>query len=370
MHRLGMLFILMLFFGTIAPASAQQYRSPSRNFHSLWWVFHRNYPFFRVRKVNWIKTYRKYNAKINRRTSRKRLYCLLSEMLDQLKDGHVSLHSYEFDKDDCRSYKVRKEPSLDWDELGSQIADYQLDNEEDYLDGSIRWGRLKKDKRVGYIQINELEDLDNCGALRKLQRSSSKDDSFSCDSLSNEEAAGLAMKYILRDMKGTTGLILDLRLNGGGEDDAALAMLQHFNNKRRLAFTKQELDFGRLKSPERYYIEPKAKPYSKPVMVLISKQTQSAAEVMALAARQVPTMTLIGSRTQGILSNLSWAFLPIGWWYTYSDETYYSPYGKVYEKVGIPPNVRIKYPRDLRKLYKALNSRKDKAIDKALLLLK
>ncbi len=379
-----LLLLLMLLLGTTSVATAQSDNDPARNFRYLWWVLRLNYPFFQVRNVSWNKTYRKYRAKINKNTSEKELYCLLTDMIGQMGDGHVSLNAYDYDRVDCPSYSPAKEAKLDWDELGSQIATRQLTNEQDYLDGTIRWGRLKEDPRIGYIQINELEDLDNCPALRALHSSTSDDDddsdddeddeddeetTFSCDTISNEEAASMVMASILKGMKNTKGIILDLRLNSGGEDEAALAMLSHFNTKRRLAFIKQELDYGRLRPKKRAYIEAFKQPYTKKVMLLTSRQTQSAAEIMALAARQIPTIQLVGSRTQGILSNLSWGYLPIGWWYTYSDETYYSPKGKVYEKVGIPPHHSIAYPRKPKALYRALNRRNDIAIRKAIQLI-
>lgn len=75
----------------------------------------------------------------------------------------------------------------------------------------------------------------------------------------------------------------------------------------------------------------------KPVYVLTSPFTQSAGEVFALAASAIPTVTLLGEPTQGILSDNLFHRLPSGWEVSLSNEVYETLDGRCFESVGVPP---------------------------------
>lgn len=85
-------------------------------------------------------------------------------------------------------------------------------------------------------------------------------------------------------------------------------------------------------------------------------------------------VTIIGSRTQGILSDMYESRLPNGWEVSLSNEIYFCAKGKVYELVGVPPHIHIDYPIAkpkalLQRLQKGLKSG-DEAIERVLRLLR
>ena len=42
---------------------------PETNFEQLWKTFHRSYPFFALRNVDWIMQYETYRPKVTRKTA-------------------------------------------------------------------------------------------------------------------------------------------------------------------------------------------------------------------------------------------------------------------------------------------------------------
>ena len=66
-------------------------RDPETNFEQLWKTFHRRYPFFTLRNVDWMRQYETYRPKVTRKTSDDELFDIVSQMLAPLNDGHVEL---------------------------------------------------------------------------------------------------------------------------------------------------------------------------------------------------------------------------------------------------------------------------------------
>jgi C-terminal processing protease CtpA/Prc len=75
--------------------------------------------------------------------------------------------------------------------------------------------------------------------------------------------------------------------------------------------------------------------------VLTSAFTLSAGEVFALAASAIPTVTLLGEPTQGILSDNLFHRLPSGWEISLSNEVYETLDGRCFESVGVPPAMAL-----------------------------
>ena len=63
--------------------------------------------------------------------------------------------------------------------------------------------------------------------------------------------------------------------------------------------------------------------------------------MFALAASAIPTVTLLGEPTQGILSDNLFHRLPAGWEISLSNEVYETLDGRCFESVGVPPAVAL-----------------------------
>ena len=168
------------------------------------------------------------------------------------------------------------------------------------------------------------------------------------------EVAGVrkAMERAMADLKSADRIILDIRFNGGGQDAVSFEILRHFNNQKR------KVALERLKGPagfspmQELWLETSKTPFVKPVYLLISPQTGSAAETMALASQSLPHFRRIGSNTSGALSTTLEKELPNGWSFALSNEHFMDTSGVLYENKGIPADYELDYPRDRQAFFR------------------
>lgn len=109
-------------------------------------------------------------------------------------------------------------------------------------------------------------------------------------------------------------------------------------------FSKKAKFLEGFTEPQNFSINPADKTYNKPVFLLTSHQTASAAEIFTLGSMKIKNITRVGSNTKGIFSDVLEKKLPNGWTLNISNEVYQSDEGICYENVGIPPNKEINYP--------------------------
>lgn len=159
-------------------------------------------------------------------------------------------------------------------------------------------------------------------------------------------------------------LILDLRDNGGGIVNEALAIADMFTNKGdKLLITKD-------KSGEEIITYAKTeKEIDLPVIILINENTASASEILAGALKDNGVAKTVGTTTygKGLIQELLKLEDESGLKLTTSE--YYTPNKNTINKVGIVPDVEI----ELEDKYKNLISipkDKDTQLNKAIELLK
>lgn len=151
-----------------------------------------------------------------------------------------------------------------------------------------------------------------------------------------------ALDEAMSDLQNTTGLIIDVRRNLGGEDYLALAIASRFTDQEVVAYQKQA-GLGDNKTPLREVtIAPRGDiQYLNPIVLLTSQTTVSAGEVFTMSMANLPHVTLIGEPTQGSLSDALGKVLPIGVPFSLSNETYLTPDGQWFEGQGIPVDVEV-----------------------------
>lgn len=144
----------------------------------------------------------------------------------------------------------------------------------------------------------------------------------------------------LNDLQDSDGLILDIRQNTGGSDFISLAIAGHFTDTEYLGYKKQAR-LGNDRTPiTNVMITPRGNtPYLKPVILLTSNVTSSAAEVFTLAMKELPHVYSMGEATQGSLSDSLDKTLPNGTSFSLSNEIYLSADENWYEGPGIPADI-------------------------------
>lgn len=360
--------------------------TPLQNFDSLWHTMREHYAFFDERGIDWDAVRARYRPRIRDDMGDAELFRLLHEMLAQIGDGHVRIEPPDELRAtlDADAAKPAPEAGPSRFELGQQakeaIVRRYVNAPRQYNAGAVRWGVI--DGNVGYVQINHMLMLADYGVDPSLGMRAFFDAYF-------EAAEGRPYQYrdevlaaraltarIVGELKGTRAVILDLRFNGGGKDGAALEFLRPFVREPVAAFTKKAREGEGFGARQPVVLEPVSPRHGGRLFVLTSAQTASAAEILVLASRRIPGSVRVGDTTEGIFSDTLDKTLPNGWAYTLSNEVYETPAGEVFEGVGIPPDIRIRWPREPSALYRTLRDdanapeRGDAAIEAVLALLR
>ncbi|WP_435578476.1 S41 family peptidase [Gilvibacter sp.] len=96
---------------------------------------------------------------------------------------------------------------------------------------------------------------------------------------------------------------------------------------------------GALTPENKVYLHAGERQSTLPVYLLISPESASATEIMTLTSLEIPSVTRIGDRTEGVFSDIFDREMPNGMEFGLSNEVYYSMKGENYEGLGIPADV-------------------------------
>jgi carboxyl-terminal processing protease len=129
--------------------------------------------------------------------------------------------------------------------------------------------------------------------------------------------------------------VVDLRANGGGYRDAAVAIASHF--VQGTIFTTQE----RTGKPAAFVAKAGIAALGAPLAVLVDGDTASAAEIVAGAIQDDKAGTLVGTRTFGKGLVQETFALPDGGAIKLTTARYLTPAGRDIDKVGITPDIAI-----------------------------
>jgi len=177
-----------------------------------------------------------------------------------------------------------------------------------------------RSRKFGYIRILELEGI-------------------------KKRSLTVALNKIARDFRSLKGIIIDIRDNPSGEDSIAITIINRFCDHKRVAFHREtksgpgKNDFTPLKT---WYLEPQGDvQFTAPIVLLTCDSVFSGGEAFALAIKQLPHVTILGDRTNGIFSYQLEKKLPNGWEYRLSYQVYLSADMVCYEGKGIPVDIKL-----------------------------
>ncbi len=303
---------------------------PIKNFENLWSEFNLRYANFELKNVDWQEVYDKYRTKINKESTSDELFDISCKMIQELNDGHVNLEGKtNLAEKSCgivSTYHI-------YDEFGDfkNLIPLTLKTlqEESFTPLSIKNGngtiRFSLSEDYGYLSINEFEGF----ALGELRRS---------------------MNSAMNLFENKKGVIIDVRLNGGGDDKNAYKIAGRFADKKRLGHYKKTRIKGSqsFTELESWFLEPKGKiQFTKPVIILTSDWSASATEIFLLAMKELPYVIVVGDSTEGIFSDMYEFNLPNGWWVSLSHQQYFSTKMINYEGKGITPDFKVlNYKKD------------------------
>ena len=172
----------------------------------------------------------------------------------------------------------------------------------------------------------------------------------------------------LDEFRNAPGLIVDVRLNSGGDDSIARQFASCFITKRslyaRIASLAATSSTGFGKPVERW-LEPaeNGRCYGGKVALLIGPANMSSAESFILMMKQSPAVTLIGQRSYGSSGNPKPHDLGNGVTVYLPSWKEFTPGGSPIECKGVPPDIEVPFNRETQ-------SQRDPVLEKAVEFLK
>jgi hypothetical protein len=312
------------------PAQCTQPTSddPVTTFDIFWTTFAENYNSFGRKHIDWLAVRDRYRPMVNEDTGSHALFRILRQMIAPLGDVHTTVdasHGREFDGLRPGTPDLSDHAALA--AVDDHLSALGATNRLSFARGHLVYADLPGGR--GYLRITSFENFD------------ADDDSYQASSAVLGQA--LDQIFTAGRASGLRKLIVDVRLNDGGDDALGLQVAARLTDVPYLAFSKaprnDPTNPGRHARAQAVRVVPaKAPHYTGPVDVLTSSLTISAGEtfVEALMGRN-PAPARIGGPTQGVFADDMTRKLPNGWTFTLGNEDYIASDGHNYEGIGLPP---------------------------------
>ena len=285
--------------------------TPIGNFEALWKIMDEHYCFFEYKHeaygLDWQQVYNKYKVRVNNNMTNKQLFEVLSDMLGELRDGHVNLmaaHDLGRYWSWYEDYPTNFSDTLLRRYMGT---DYQIASGLDYK---------ILDDNIGYIRYESFNNAIGEGNIDEV------------------------MKYMLL----CRGVIIDIRNNSGGMLTNAEKLAARFCQEKTLVGYYQHktgpghLDFS---GREARYLEPSSNlRWNKKAVLLTNRQVYSAANEFAVYMKTLPNVILVGDHTGGGAGMPFNSSLPNGWSVRFSAVPMYDAQGNSTE-FGIEPDYNV-----------------------------
>ena len=285
--------------------------TPQGSFEALWKIIDKRYCFFDYKQqeygLDWNAVYNKYKVRISSNMNSEQLFEVLSEMLSELRDGHVNLStSYDF----ARYWKWHENyPSNFSDTLLRRYLD------TDYrIAAGLRYKIL--DDNIGYVYYESFSDGIGDGNIDE----------------------------VIYHFMACRGLIIDIRNNGGGMLTNAEKLAARFIQEPKfVGYIQHKTGTGHndFSAMEEQWLKPSSNMrWHKPVCVLTNRSVYSAANEFVKYMKQIPNVTVVGDKTGGGAGLPYSDMLPNGWAVRFSACPMYDAQ-KQSTEFGIEPDLYV-----------------------------
>ncbi|MEP6495118.1 MAG: S41 family peptidase [bacterium] len=281
-------------------------------FDEVWRGVDLHYSFFEYKQINWDSVGAHYRPLALAAPTDAQFAVVLSQMLRELKDVHVSLTPvgtasttrYVSSSDTARTYFTM-----------DLVTRQYVVNTRFTTGGHIRYGTAEP--TVGYVRIS----------------------SFAGGSWASE------MDEALDRMADVKTIIVDVRDNSGGQYKLAASIAGRFTDRSRTfgyVRYRNGPDHGDFTGYVGETVEPAGpRQFTGRVFVLTNRRDFSSAEDFVLAMRVNPNVSIVGDTTAGASGGPIVRELPNGWTYQVSEWIEYTPERQMFEGIGLVPDVLV-----------------------------
>lgn len=288
----------------MGPADAGPPNYPA-SFDTLWSRYDALYPAFDIKQIAWDTLGAHYRPLAAAAQTDSEFAAIVSDMLAPLRDVHAWL--------------TRPDGSKLATYTPPYFVNWQLDG---WLAAVEQHSLHQEPTNWGYAAIGTVPYL-----------------YFGAWNTSQFNAA--AVDAVLEQFRNAPAMIIDVRMNGGGDDALAYAVAERFFDQPRIVSYVQyrngpaHSDLGPLQSTS---LAPRGSwQFTKPVLLLIGRGCFSSNEEFIAAMRELPNVTLAGDTTGGGSGNPIQFPLAHGWSYSVPRWNQYTAEHALIEWHGIAP---------------------------------
>lgn len=326
--------------------------NPIKDAEIFFETFKEYYLDFSLSNTDWDQIYEQAISQVSTDTSNEQLFEIFYEAISYLADTHVSVTSDNLGTASINNkpvfWEVLLNEYLTLSNLTQPLTSDKIQEANQYIDDNLSLYKqiissyaedvssIKtygedaltwfKNGDIGYLAINRMLDLSDNPTIEK-----------------DIKQAKEGITQVLVDLIETSALIVDVRLNNGGRDAVSMMYAKHLITQGGVLATKESTDISGNYYTLNYELYPAVNAYQKPIFILTSASTVSAAEAFVLMMKSQPNVTIIGENTQGALSDALSKKIPNGFQFNLSNEKYLSVDGEWFEKIGIPPDIEIPF---------------------------
>ena len=311
--------------------------TPAGNFEVFAATWAEHYISFDLKKTDWRAVVDAARPRVTAATTPAELFDILQAMIAPFGDAHTSISAPDIHREfrgvrpgtdrvmkgGLSEFRTKGMPAL----LGITERAWLKTPLRMFCNDRLQYGHI--DQTTGYLRIV----------------------SFSGYVPKGDFAAGLsaldaALDDIFKD-PALRALVIDVRINFGGDDPYGLAIASRLATRPYLAYTKQAradaTDRNKWTPGDPSRIVPSSRPgFRGPVVELTGPLTVSAGETFTQALMgRTPHVTRIGEATQGVFSDVLGRSLPNGWRFGLPNEVFRTPAGRTFDGPGIPPDISV-----------------------------
>jgi len=332
-----------------SPSPPPNDHDPVLNFDAFIAWFEDDYAFSARRAIDWSRIRAQYRAQVNAQTTDAQLLEIFKAILRQLQDQHVALSGEDFyiNAGAPPLYEAWLQEYLANPENFPSLEVFAKNKAKELLRPS--WNRYFDPGSLHEISDNIVIGRLRNGEIGYLAVLSESGYSSSDDPAREQAAAARQLNRAFDELSGVQSLILDTRVNFGGDDGIALLLAGRFTAEDRAGLAKCTRHGAHFTPVQGTTIRHAANPFTGPVIAFGTAYNVSAGENFLMMIKDYPNVLVVGERTAGVHSDTLEKALPNGWQISISNEAFVAPDGTMYETLGVPPDVLVPYYPDVVK---------------------